>query len=239
MINSLDNSFGIAGGFALLQRLQEVQEEAAKPDPQAVVEPAAVSELPRTSSSSNPMSGNFYNAAHEQSKYVQSSLEGKRQESAYANKMTSVVTSLISQASLWDQNRHFGDKNHPIENTYVIGNRLTTASSKVMRQVQEEETAKESKKNLDEIKEDIEQRADKATAPADENGKPIEAAPSEDAEKEAAPPVPETSASTEAPASSSETVTAVPPEVPEGMDAATAESTVADAPQFRLIDIKV
>ena len=59
MINRLDNSFGIAGGFALLQRLQEVKEEADKPDPQAVVEPAAVSEVPRTSKSSNPMSGKF------------------------------------------------------------------------------------------------------------------------------------------------------------------------------------
>lgn len=187
MISSLGNSLGIGSGFALLRRLQTIEEEFGTLESlasvEATVEAPAASRLAQTSGSSNSMSGNFFNANYEKSKYVKSTIESKQQESSYASKMTSIVSSLISQATIWDMQRKFGDKNHPIENTYVVGNRLTSASSKVMQQVEEEETAKESQKNLDEIKDNIEERAEEATMPKDENGKPIEDVTAEGVEK--------------------------------------------------------
>lgn len=179
MINGLGNAPGLTGGFAFLHRVERSEEDLAALSPQ--VDSALSTAQP--ASTSNLMSRNFFNSNHEQSKYVSSSLEAKQQEAVQAQRMTSVVTSLIAQAAVWNMQRAFGGEDK-IDNTYVIGSRLGAASSKAVGQVGREYAMEESRQNLDELKDDLKKRA----APKDENGEPTQGLLG-DQDGETAPPV--------------------------------------------------
>ena len=124
--------------------------------------------------SSGLMARNFFNVGREQSVYVQSSIDNFASEKNFSNKISSIVGSLISETSLWDIQRNFGDKSSPIENTYVIGNRLFNMAVRKIDHLGREEELESSRKNLDAIKEEIERKAREAGSPTDENGVPFE-----------------------------------------------------------------
>ncbi len=113
------------------------------------------------SSSSNLMSRNFYDSNYERSEDVQASLDGFTQEKSFANQMNSVMGSLIATAALWDFERNFGGA-VPIENTYVIGQRMGNAAGQALAFVKRDEEVENSRENLEDIKEDIEDRAQEA-----------------------------------------------------------------------------
>lgn len=164
MIKGMDNSLGLAGGFAFMHKVERTEEDLAALSPRAESAPAA-----QPASSSSLMSRNFFNSDRQQSKYVASSLETKRQEAVQAQRMTSVVAALIAQAAVWNMEREFGGEDK-IDNTYVIGNRLGATSARVVGQAAKEDTLEEARENLDELKEDLKARA----APKDENGEPAQ-----------------------------------------------------------------
>ncbi len=114
-----------------------------------------------SSSSSNLMSRNFYDSNYERSKYVQANLDGFTQEQSFANRMNSVMGSLIATAAIWNSQRNFGGA-IPIENTYVIGQRMVNAAGQAVAAVKRDEVVENSKKNLEDIKEDMEDRAQEA-----------------------------------------------------------------------------
>lgn len=197
MITSISQSAG-SSLQELLRSLRKEQEEMLE---QAAAETLATQTLQaagaQTASahvaSSNVMSRNFFDSNYKRSEYVQASIDDKQLEGTYANKMNSMMNSLMAQASIWDLQRRFGDKDHPIENTYVIGTRLVTTSSQATNRIQREETYEASEKNLDAIKDDIERKAQEAIAPTDADGNPIEGMPTKSTGEAA--PMPEISGS--------------------------------------------
>ncbi len=133
--------------------------------------------------SSSLMSRNFFDYNYERSEYLQANIDGKRLEGSFANKMNSLLNSLTSQAAIWDMERNFGGA-VKIENTYVIGTRLATASEQATNRIKQEETSEASEKNLDEIKDEIERKAQEAATPADADGNSAENLSTESAEED-------------------------------------------------------
>lgn len=117
--------------------------------------------LSSTALSTNLMSRNFFNSNYERSAYVQATISNHEQQQAFNNRMNTVLTSLVGTAAVWDSQRTFGGSD-PIENTYVIGNRMVNAAGQAVSDVKRDEDVKSSKENLDEIKEDLENRSQEA-----------------------------------------------------------------------------
>ncbi len=167
------NSFSSGASLGNLVIKKEVStDSAADTEAQAPEQAAAVEKTERTASSttssSSMMSGLFYDSNYERSKYVEAGISSRQQENSFSTKMNSLVSSLVAQAQIWDNERQFGGA-VPIENTYLIGQRLGTASTMATNRVKSEETNTHSEKNLDDLREGIEQRAEEATTERDED----------------------------------------------------------------------
>lgn len=152
-----------------LELLAAEERLAMRPRSNGVITSAATAEaesavpdqvtLSEASSGSSVMSRNFFNSNYTRSRYVKSSMEGHQSESAYSSVLTAVVSSLVTQASAMNMQRNFGDKSSPIENTYLIGNRLAHKAQDEVGQVRRKQVIEESQKNLDELQRSIEQAA--------------------------------------------------------------------------------
>ncbi|MGE4556170.1 MAG: hypothetical protein AB7D07_05060 [Desulfovibrionaceae bacterium] len=158
---AVNKNLAAAGGDAVNEDTQTVQ----KP---SVGENAKKNNVATTTSASM-MSGNFFNTNYERSKYVNSVISSRQQDQTFSTRMNSLVAGLTAQAQIWNTERQFGGASL-IENTYVIGQRLMTASSAATTQVKKDETVTQSEKNLEELREDIEQKAEEATAGQDADG---------------------------------------------------------------------
>jgi len=152
---AVNKNLAAAGGDAVNEDTQTVHKSS-------VGENAKKNNVATTTSSSM-MSGNFFNSNYERSKYVNSVISSRQQNQTFSTRMNSLVAGLTAQAQIWNAERQFGGA----ENTYVIGQRLMTASSAATTQVKKDETVTQSEKNLEELRENIEQKAEEATAGQD------------------------------------------------------------------------
>lgn len=179
-------------GSSLFDMLRSMQKEQAA----QALETVGAQTASFHAASSSSMSCNFYNSNYERSGHVQSTIDGRRLYSEYFSRMNSMLNSLAGQAIVWDSQRAFGGV-ILIENTYINGMRLTTAAGQAASQMQQWEASESAGKNLDEIKDDTENKAQEAAAPTNANGDAIEAGTTGGAGETG--PMPEVSGSNQAP----------------------------------------
>jgi hypothetical protein len=129
--------------------------------------------------SSNMMSGNFAGAT-EQSRYIAASLAGHHAEQQAALSFHRTLTAAAADI---------------LAANGIDASRCDTAAGAgmEMRRIRNTKTLEASGRNLDEIKENIEQKAHEAAAPKDENGNPVGGLPGGSAGEAA--PMPEISGS--------------------------------------------
>lgn len=128
-------------------------------------------------SAANVMGNNFVSASSDESRYLAASKQSHKIMAQVFNQQNSRLSGLL--------NSLVGVGASPPES-------LGTAAGAYLflkRQIKDAEDLEASRRNLDEIKDNIDQKAREAAAPKDENGKPIEGAFIEDGRPPA--PLPE------------------------------------------------
>lgn len=179
------------GGLAELLRSLQKEQEALLGDavPESIVSQSLVAFTSKPpfahSSSANPMSQHFTSNGRETSRYVQATLAEFQTSKQVATQQTSRVSALLDSLG----GIKVGDEKGSIH---------TAAWYEMqMRRIQNVETSEESERNLNEIKDNITQKAQEATAPKDANGNPIDELPNENTGEST--PMPEISGSNPAP----------------------------------------
>lgn len=112
--------------------------------------------------SSNLMARNFVKLDFTQSKYVDASLQAARQEQSAVASMNAMITGLSSVAEMWTAEAASRGSEASV---YVTGQLLGFLADTKLDQVKDEETTEASEENLEEIKEDVEARAEEAVSP--------------------------------------------------------------------------
>lgn len=178
---------GGGSGFNIRLRLQEDQ-ALASADQDASEGSAAESELSvqaqhltRTSSSTssasqNMLARNFAGGVSNESEYLNATLASFKIENGLKNSADQAGFTLIDQAKAMAVLRNSkGSK-------YTEGLLATKDVERLVNNEKNRETIKEAELHLDKAREDIEEAAEEATAPKDENGQPIEIDPQSPAE---------------------------------------------------------
>ena len=210
MQNKEQELLAAEGVMAMGPRSNGVITNSALPEAQAAASSSEGDQVTLGQSSNNLMSRNFFNANYTRSRYVKSGMESHQSDKAYSNVLTSVVSSLVTQASVMNMQRNFGDKSSPIENTYLIGNRLGHMADSSVGQVERKQVVDESQKNLDELQRSIEQAAaNSGGETAAPEAAPVPQAPQAGAGGSPAPAVPSTPAPQAAPVATVQASSAV------------------------------
>ena len=210
--------------YDMLRSLQKEQEElleatTAETLTAQAMETVGSQAVSSHAASSNLMSRNFASAEREESKYLKASLDSftldKQLNNQASNRVNSLLNSLGGVA--------FESKG---------ADHAPAWYEMQMRRIQNAESAESSERNLDEIKENIEQKAQEAAAPTDANGNPVESLSTGNAG--GAAPMPEISGSNPAPAPDVPAATA-----PAAAPAPMPEVSASAAPSAPSIDIIV
>lgn len=214
-------------GFSLAGAVQPAAKEPA-------AEGIAV-EPPRTAMRTNLMAGNFVHANREESRYVKGLKAGLATQNDFLNKMQSVVAGYRYLVEL------SGDPSYSKDAVKAV-------SSIVDDEVKDTNTDK-----IEEMREDIEEKADEAVAPESEKAMENDASPQEALEDSLKEAEPDTQAEGEQavtePDTAAEPVIAAEPKTgqPEataqaadtGQEAATRQKAPGDAPAMPSIDLMV
>ena len=115
------------------------------------------------SAASNMLSTNFATTDSTSSKYVKATLSSLQTQNSFGDRMASLLDGLSAQYSLLASSMQTSSGN----GTYVAATLMQHRVEDGVQRTTENEVADQSSKNLDDIKEDIEQRAQDATQPQD------------------------------------------------------------------------
>lgn len=196
MVNNILQGTG-SSWFALpspvQKRPEEMLGEPLKEGPLAQTSVAdSQAALPAQAAASNLMSGNFVSAGQEESKYLKATLSSFTVNKQLQNQSTNRVTALLDSLG--------GIQGPKIYEGVGSKHSIPEATIKLaMKRIIDAEEHEASERNLAEMKEKIEQKAQEAAAPKDENGQPIETGlPAKNAGESA--PLPEISAPNPTPA---------------------------------------
>jgi hypothetical protein len=167
--------------------------------------------------SSNLMSENFFSADRKESKYIKAGRAGREAVAKQANRQMAILNAGLAELNALSA-KDGGN--------YAIRNLIGQKTARRMQEERQQTVREESERNLEEIKENIEQKAQEAVIPKDENGNPVENCLPAESIGEVAP-MPEISGS--APVSVPEIAAAPVPET----------ATLTPAPAVPSIDIRV
>lgn len=115
------------------------------------------------SAASNMLATNFVTTEAASSKYVKATISSLRTQNSFGDRMGSLLDGLSAQYSLLASSMQASSGN----GTYVAATLMQHRVEEGVQRTTENEVADQSSKNLDDIKEDIEQRAQDATQPQD------------------------------------------------------------------------
>jgi hypothetical protein len=115
------------------------------------------------SAASNMLSTNFVTADATSSKYIKATISSLQTQNSFGDRMGSLLDGLSAQYSLLASSTQVSSGN----GTYVAATLMQHRVEEGVQRTTENEVADQSSKNLDDLKEDIEQRAKEATQPQD------------------------------------------------------------------------
>ncbi|WP_029459096.1 hypothetical protein [Solidesulfovibrio alcoholivorans] len=115
------------------------------------------------SAASNMLSTNFATTDATSSKYIKATLSSLQTQNSFGDRMGTLLDGLSAQYSLLASSMQVSSGN----GTYVAATLMQHRVEEGVQRTTENEVADQSSKNLDDIKEDIEQRAQDATQPQD------------------------------------------------------------------------
>lgn len=115
------------------------------------------------SAASNMLATNFVTTEAASSKYVKATISSLRTQNSFGDRMGSLLDGLSAQYSLLASSMQASSGN----GTYVAATLMQHRVEEGVQRTTENEVADQSSKNLDDIKEDIEQRTQDATQPQD------------------------------------------------------------------------
>ena len=115
------------------------------------------------SAASNMLSTNFATTDATSSKYIKATISSLQTQNSFGDRMGSLLDGLSAQYSLLASSMQTSSGN----GTYVAATLMQHRVEEGVQRTTENEVADQSSKNLDDIKEDIEQRAQDATQPQD------------------------------------------------------------------------
>ncbi|MEA4858711.1 MAG: hypothetical protein AAGU21_19815 [Solidesulfovibrio sp.] len=115
------------------------------------------------SAATNMLATNFVSTNSESSKYIKATISSLQTENSFGDRMGSLLDGLNAQYSLLASSMQVSSGN----GTYVAATLMQHRVEDGVQRTTENEVADESAKNLDDIKQDIEQRAQDATQPQD------------------------------------------------------------------------
>ena len=115
------------------------------------------------SAASNVLSTNFATTDATSSKYIKATISSLQTQNSFGDRMGSLLDGLSAQYSLLASSMQASSGN----GTYVAATLMQHRVEEGVQRTTENEVADQSSKNLDDIKEDIEQRAQDATQPQD------------------------------------------------------------------------
>lgn len=204
--------------------------EVSSPEAPAKRAPGAAdaSPAPSRAASANMMAQNFASAEREESRYITARKTAFQTDGDMANRQNSILNAGLAELN------SLSDKD---STNYAVRSLIGKKAARRMLREQQQSAAEESQRNLKEIKEKIEEKAQEASAPKDENGNPIET-PSVGNAAEAAP-APEISSGSTTPLPASEVSVAPEAAAPDPAIAATPAPAPTPAPSAPSIDIVV
>jgi hypothetical protein len=115
------------------------------------------------SAASNMLSTNFATTDATSSKYIKATISSLQTQNSFGDRMGSLLDGLSAQYSLLASSMQTSSGN----GTYVAATLMQHRVEEGVQRTTENEVADQSSNNLDDIKEDIEQRAQDATQPQD------------------------------------------------------------------------
>ncbi len=148
------------------------------------------------SDASNALAANFVTTESTSSKYIKATVSSLQTANSFGDRMGSLLDGLAAQYSLLTSTMQVSSG----DATYAAATRMQHRVNDGVKRATEDEVADESARNLDDIQEDIEQRAEEATQPqndaaqaaqTDTTGKTGTATPAEagaSADAQGAPP---------------------------------------------------
>lgn len=120
--------------------------------------------------SSGIMAGNFASATRKSSRYLEAAKSSfqlaKQFDNQSQSRLSALLDALVKTAKPAPHEGVKSKVNVPEATIYLL-----------LKRIRDEESLEASERNLDEIKDGIEQKSREATAPKDESGEPIETAP--------------------------------------------------------------
>lgn len=171
------------------ERLKILETSATETATSQSVEAAAARTTAPLTMNSGIMASNFVSAGCEKSKYVNAKLTAFQSDNDMAARQSAILSAGLTELSALSEK---DSENYALR--ALIGRK---AARRIQRE-QQQSAAEESQRNLEEIKDTLEERAQQAAMPQDKNGVPIEKAPNESTGENA--PAPEKSADQPKPA---------------------------------------
>lgn len=164
------NTSSPAGSLSnMLKKTQDVQQEILEQSPREVLASVIPQTVPNSFSGSSSMAGNFAKSGSiesHQSSVVLAQKAAKKALSAQSLRQNAILAAGLAELATAQS----------LAEQIAIGKR---AKERILRE-KHQATIEASERNLDEIKDDIEQKAHEALAPKDAEGNPIETQGNED-----------------------------------------------------------